>query len=61
VVWVGYYVIWIAGGFMSYSFVEPESFPGVIGFLFVWAIVGLIGTLLWGALLGAIARANTSE
>jgi len=59
--WIGYYVVWLAAGFISYSFVEPESFPGVLGFLLVWAIVGGIGALLWGAFLGAIANAKNSK
>lgn len=36
----------IAGGFLSWAFIEPDSFFGVIGFLFFWAILSKVGHFL---------------
>ena len=41
------YVLATAGtGYLSYSWIEPASFGGVILFLIIWGILGKLATLL---------------
>ncbi len=44
--WVLTVIFTIAAGFLSWNWVEPDGFFGVIGFLFFWAVLSKVGHLL---------------
>ena len=40
--WIGTIVLSIGSGIMAWNWIEPETFRGAVGFLFVWAILSKI-------------------
>jgi hypothetical protein len=50
VLWIATIIISIGSGVMAWNWIEPESFLGAIGFLFLWGILSKVGHFLAGVL-----------
>ena len=54
-----YIVVILGSGYISYCWVEPTSFLGVLLFLFVWGIMGKLGSVVGLLLLGGMSKSGS--
>jgi len=56
--WIVTILISIGSGVMAWSWIEPESFLGAIGFLILWGILSKIGHFLAMGLVALLGGMN---
>ena len=43
IMWFGTFVLSVGSGILAWKWIEPHSFLGVIGFIFLWGILSKVG------------------
>lgn len=56
IMFLGIVGIIIGSGVLSWNIVEPESFLGAIGFMFLWVVFMAIGKFIGGIILIALSE-----
>jgi len=52
--WIGTIFLSIGSGVLAWNWVEPESFPGALGFIAVWGILSKIAHFIMFGIIMAV-------